>query len=164
MNKVVKDTTGEPQSVPYVVTLVHGTWGRKSAFIDPNGPLHTIFNERLPGVVFSNFLWSGRNRMADRLRAAADLGRHLRELHEEYPHARLVIVAHSHGGNVALYSLKDPEVNAIVSGVACFATPFISVSKRTAIREAVYEVVLPVALSSPLVALLMSGLLYWLNR
>jgi hypothetical protein len=48
----------------------------------------------------------------------------------EYPNARHVIIAHSHGGNVALYALKDHELRSRIAGVVALATPFLSTQLR----------------------------------
>jgi len=36
-----------------------------------------------------------------------------------------ILVAHSHGGNVAMYALQDPKVQAHIDGIVCMATPFL---------------------------------------
>jgi len=40
------------------------------------------------------------------------------------------VVAHSHGGNVALYALRDPAVRSLIAGLVCLGTPFIEVQRR----------------------------------
>ena len=40
------------------------------------------------------------------------------------------LIAHSHGGNVAMYALQDPEVQKQVDGVICLATPFLFPRRR----------------------------------
>ena len=48
--------------------------------------------------------------------------------------ARHYLVAHSHGGNVALYALRNPSVRRKVDGLFCMATPFL-ISKRAQFRR-----------------------------
>jgi hypothetical protein len=48
----------------------------------------------------------------------------------EFPDARHVVIAHSHGGNVALYALKDPELRSQIAGVVTLATPFFTARDR----------------------------------
>jgi hypothetical protein len=48
--------------------------------------------------------------------------------------ARHYLVAHSHGGNVALYALRNPSVRSRIDGLFCMATPFL-ISKRAPFRR-----------------------------
>jgi hypothetical protein len=76
------------------------------------------------------FVWSGRNRVADRSRAAARLTRKLRLRLKQHPTARHYVVAHSHGGNVALYAMRDPQVGSRLDGLVCLSTPFLHARRR----------------------------------
>ena len=132
----------------FVITIVHGTvpfrwlwdgltrlglrapldpapWARRAA------PLCKGLIEGLPGdVVFSDFHWSGANSAGARAAAAVQLQRHLEDLIRRYPDARHVVVAHSHGGNVALYALHGDTIRTRLHGVVCVSTPFISIIDR----------------------------------
>jgi alpha-beta hydrolase superfamily lysophospholipase len=50
--------------------------------------------------------------------------------HAQYPEPRHFIIAHSHGGIVALYALRDPAADQVVSGIITLATPFVSARPR----------------------------------
>ena len=53
------------------------------------------------------------------------------DISKQNPSERLYLVAHSHGGNVALKALSTvPDVQTLVSGVVCISTPFIDVERR----------------------------------
>lgn len=74
--------------------------------------------------------------VADKLsRGAKEAGKKLSnlilDLHKQEPSARIHIIAHSHGGNVALYAMKTPGVQAAVDGLVCMSTPFLSCLPRT---------------------------------
>ena len=43
---------------------------------------------------------------------------------------RHFVIAHSHGGNIALYALRDPAVRERITGVATLATPFLIARER----------------------------------
>ncbi len=115
-----------------VVTLVHGTFANtESEWIQESGALCTALRGALDGVVVARrFEWTGRNRNADRRHAAADLARTLDEGLGAHPDARHFIIAHSHGGNVALGALRDPVRQRSMSGLVCLGTPFVRVSER----------------------------------
>lgn len=111
----------------------------------------SAFRERLQkslGIpcVVTQFVWSGANREWDRLCAAgADADFYdkasaeatppaqpltLREHIAQYPGAAHILIAHSHGGNVCLAALNDPETRRAVRALVCLSTPFINVRGR----------------------------------
>jgi hypothetical protein len=72
------------------------------------------------------------------------LAKQVREIRRDFPFSRLFLVGHSHGGNVALYSLlkcggsPDTTVQHEVSGVVCMATPFFAVHGA---RDILFQIV-----------------------
>ena len=129
----------------FVLTFVHGTWGR--GMIWPSGDavwttdastLCRSLRDRLgPDAVFRRFRWSGRNSHTARLKASRNLRGYLQEgLLAESPNATHIIVAHSHGGNVALMALAGSNLRERIAGVACLATPFIAARDRNIGRDA----------------------------
>lgn len=92
----------------------------------------------------TEFVWSGANSEWERLCAAgaerefyekapkrrASSAKTLREHLASYPGADHVLIAHSHGGNVCLAALHDPEVRRAVKALVCLSTPFINVRSR----------------------------------
>ena len=112
----------------YVITLVHGTWARKEEWYQEDGSVAKSIASHLQGAVFKSFKWSGENSIIARA-AAADLLRAqlLKQLEDQrYTKAKHIVVAHSHGGNVALIATSDANLAAKISGVACLGTPFLS--------------------------------------
>jgi hypothetical protein len=118
--------------MPIVITLVHGTWGRRSEWIREGSPLRRAFESVLKDqVVFRTFVWSGRNSFAAREKAGEDLRSFLREGFQFFPYdAAHSIIAHSHGGNVILKALADDFIRARISTAICLSTPFITVAAR----------------------------------
>lgn len=102
------------------VTLVHGTYARNAAWTSSEGVLHAALLGAGYRVV--PFSWSGKNSHRARDRATGELVAHLESQIEAAPNARQWIVAHSHGGNVALRTMVavDKSVSTIT-----LATPFI---------------------------------------
>jgi hypothetical protein len=70
--------------------------------------------------------WSGDNNAFARALGGVELSKHLDQLKSQFPVAKHFVVAHSHGGNVALYGAQRTHVD----GIACLATPFLHVSLR----------------------------------
>lgn len=128
-----------------VLVLVHGTkpqlLGREllspPVWAKPQSTFRTSLEAALSErPLFVEFEWSGANTHAARLTAGARLADRLRQLRGEHPKARLVVVAHSHGGNVACYALRQlapasPEEPQAVDGVVFLGTPFL----RTELRD-----------------------------
>ena len=122
-----------------VVTLVHGTFGRlagRDASWTREGSFlrQRLLEELSPDVVFLPFRWSGMNWPSARYAAARRLRDHLRVTSERYPERNHFVLAHSHGGNVALYALRDagaePPPAWLPAGVVCLSTPFIAAQPR----------------------------------
>ena len=129
----------DERRVSVVVTLVHGTFGRlpgrDAAWARDGSVLRRRLEEELGAdVVFLPFRWSGMNWPSARYRAARRLCDHLRVTAERHPERRHYVVAHSHGGNVALYALRDAAresaPDALPAGVVCLSTPFIAAQPR----------------------------------
>src|SRR5262245_21977199 len=82
-------------------------------------------------VSFSVFEWSGDNSHQARMTAASELAAHLRAVADAHRGAAHFVVAHSHGGNVALAALADDSVRRSVRAIACLNTPFIQGQARS---------------------------------
>jgi pimeloyl-ACP methyl ester carboxylesterase len=114
---------------PVVVTLVHGTFAKGAPWTKDGSILRQQIAAELGSlehdVIFDVFEWSGRNTHKARVKAGYRLADHIRELRKRYPIAKHFIVAHSHGGNVALLAHKHLEPHLHATGVATLGTPFI---------------------------------------
>jgi len=80
--------------------------------------------------------------------AADALAKQLEETLAEFPEAEHHLIAHSHGGNVALYALRNPTLCDRTASVVCLATPFIHAGARpiepafTVLRIMIYSLAL----------------------
>ena len=110
-----------------VVTLVHGTFAPDAAWTHEDSALRGVLRRTLPAEsIVERFMWSGENGYADRAAAAGRLNRRLRRNLQEYPHARHILVCHSHGGTVASYAFARKPQPKPITGVALMASPIIS--------------------------------------
>ena len=118
-----------PQS--YHVTLVHGTFARGAPWTRSGSRLASALHAGLDGPVEVDHCdWSGGNSASAREDGARRLAAHLREAALRHPDAKRFVVAHSHGGNVALYAMRDGEVARLTQGVVCLSTPFLVARPR----------------------------------
>jgi hypothetical protein len=142
-----------------VITLVHGTrllWlPRRFAWTKESSPLSVhLRNGTNDRVVLRRFEWSGANSPSGRSKAAKELQKHLHEGITEYSNARHFLIAHSHGGNVALYALRDSLLRERIDGLVCLSTPFLYAHQRD-LGSCADEMLVFVGLYSALV------LLFW---
>lgn len=114
-----------------VVTLVHGTFARDAAWIRPGSPLRNALTHS--GCRVHTFKWSGRNSHLARCCAVKELTDQLTQQVGRDPDKEHWVIAHSHGGNIAVHA-----ANAVRRGsdesrrvpVITLATPFIHARTR----------------------------------
>lgn len=115
---------GDIKTPDVVITLIHGTWARSAAWTLPSSLLSLALRKRLDSkkVLFFRFGWSGKNSIRSRASAGFVLNQNLKEIFARHPRAKHFLIAHSHGGSVALNCL-DHEIAAAVDGIICLGTP-----------------------------------------
>jgi hypothetical protein len=134
------------------ITLVHGTWPRgkwRALLLTPfykkwpsgflpkwlwfadgsefRNRLTVALSKRGLSAQITPFLWSGANSVRERDRAARELVEHIRAKQSDYPNSTQVVIAHSHGGNVALRALDQLGVTRDEIFIATIATPFVEI-------------------------------------
>ena len=114
-----------------IITLVHGTWAKKTTWIESESIISNYLKANLPGkTTIAQFKWSGKNSHHARIRASDKLVEHVLHTKKLYPNSHQFIIGHSHGGNVALYAAKNSTVKDNVNTIVCLATPFINSKTR----------------------------------
>ena len=127
----------EEPAVQYVITLVHGTrllFSGRPTWTSENSK----FRQRLEGAFAPfgcgirqyEFPWSGTNSMGARKKATDCLREVMRRRVDEFPTDRHLVVAHSHGGNVALHAICGTDLESRIEGIVCMATPFLHVQRN----------------------------------
>lgn len=113
------------------VLLVHGTWGRTAPFTREGSTLRRHIEEELApdSCAFHVVKWSGANSYRERQRAAEDLGLKIKEIRRASEF--LVVIAHSHGGNVVRYAVRNSPTNARPDALVTLATPFLEARTRS---------------------------------
>jgi hypothetical protein len=120
----------------FVVTLVHGTWaGKREWTKEDSSVLCSQLKDELRsrgGVRFTEpLVWTGDNNHKDRLDASERLSELLRtscEGAKQIP----VIIAHSHGGNIALKAVGSSPDLPCKTLIVALATPFLRFERRPA--------------------------------
>jgi hypothetical protein len=115
-----------------IVSCVHGTWARGSRWPDFEAAVTDALRDCDGAVEFKYFEWSGRNSLRHRTRAAEALRQSLLQQVAEFPETPHILVAHSHGANVALHALDDggtsvgtAEAVPYVTGVILLSPPIL---------------------------------------
>ena len=114
--------------VPISVVFVHGTWASGSTWPLLEAGIRRVFGAEYVAVQYLN--WSGRNTVSARISAAEKLAHLLEADSQHRPTTRRFIVAHSHGGTVALLATREAALRRTVAGVICLSTPFLLVRPR----------------------------------
>lgn len=120
----------------FVFVLVHGTWAPGAAWTLPGSWLRvrlrrTMLAAGAARVDFARTVWSGANGDAARLDGSRRLRARIAHVARARPDAHIVVVGHSHGGNVALHAVGHcPETRARVRCVGTLATPFLGFERQ----------------------------------
>jgi hypothetical protein len=129
----------------YIFVLVHGTFAPSAEWAQlPSSRLRTVLASefRDEGASFEPFVWRGmfssflNNAHRYRLRGAKALRAKLIKLRHDNPAAKIFVIAHSHGGNVALYASREKGAE-VISGIICMATPFFVVRSDDGVLSSV---------------------------
>jgi pimeloyl-ACP methyl ester carboxylesterase len=116
---------------PVICVLIHGTWARGAKWTQEDSELWQSLSElKVDPENVIRFSWTGKNSSAARLRAATQLAAELQSSMEKRPTAAHYLIAHSHGGMVALYALRDQDLSRRIAGVVFLGTPFIRCRPR----------------------------------
>lgn len=118
-----------------VVILVHGTFARGAPWTHADSLIAKAVQAELPFAKVVSFQWSGANSHSARIDAGSKLARFGNLLRDEGCQ-RIWIVSHSHGGNVALYALRDPLMRESVAGIVFLGTPFLQITEHQVDRFA----------------------------
>jgi pimeloyl-ACP methyl ester carboxylesterase len=113
----------DPQEGDPVFVLIHGTWNMRAAWAKQDSHLFRELSRLWPKSGIYRFIWSATNGIRQRLVAADILSEILDEIAERYPSSPLVLIAHSHGGNVAAWA--STNVKKPIAAAVYLNTPFI---------------------------------------
>lgn len=134
----------QPSPPQRVLTLVHGTFSPNAAWTQADSIFFQSLKQRLKGetlhrrITWQGLLGSCANNGHDyRIAGAKTLVKALKKSFAEFPDAEHWVIAHSHGGNVALYALRDPEVAQRLDGIVTLAAPFIQCKPRSYSADAI---------------------------
>jgi hypothetical protein len=144
--------TGTPSIALF---LVHGTFAPNATWTMRNSKLCAALLASFPDAAISVFPWTGRNSHLDRIRASTDLAHGVDLSMRQYPTVPHVIIAHSHGGNIALTTAEMQRWKQL--GVVCLSTPVL----RTACRRHLTDQDTFIWLSVVLMAVIGIFLDYW---
>ena len=138
-----------------VITTVHGTFAKAAEWPLAQSSLNRYLRDHLPGPVeIRPFRWSGLNGFDARETAARSLRDHLIQVNLELPESAQFVIAHSHGGNVALLAAGDESIRKMLRGVVCLSTPFLQAWPRKLGAARVINAIAGVVLVA-------ANLLYW---
>lgn len=106
------------------IFLVHGTFAEDAAWVQKDSKIASRLRAALNAETVS-FSWSGGNSHSERKAASQELAKAIKIDAQEHPDSLRSIVAHSHGGNVAIRALRELEVETNINWLICLGTPFL---------------------------------------
>ena len=121
-NYVSNDPVNGIDPVGLVTFFVHGTWSGSTGTFSKDFIHHVMNYYGDPNARFFN--WSGRNWDSARIEAGYELARRIRAYGREHPCEPIRIVAHSHGGNVALVASQRLPAS-MIDELVTLGTPII---------------------------------------
>jgi hypothetical protein len=102
-------------------------------WFDDGSDFRRAIEADVPGIEWRPFPWSGENSEIERRKAAEKFADALRRELDVAPESCHVVIAHSHGGNVALWGLGHLDETRLkqVAGLATMGTPFLHFAPRS---------------------------------
>jgi hypothetical protein len=114
-----------PAKDSHIFVTVHGTWATGANWTRPSSALFDSIRKEWPESGFYRFNWSGVNGARHRLMASRELTTALNNLSASHPTSRIVVISHSHGGNVVAWA--STKVAHSLFAAIYLNTPFIQV-------------------------------------
>jgi pimeloyl-ACP methyl ester carboxylesterase len=156
------------QSTAPLLIAVHGTFAPNADWTKPEAPLCRTLDAALHGnsapLICHRIEWSGANQVAARLAAITQLRARVQAVLSANPQRQLILVGHSHGGNIAIKVAQEFMAHKNLRLVT-LATPFLIAQPRPLGQMFSMAwpllAVLPVCLALGLVAVLLPA--YWVH-
>jgi len=144
------------------VILVHGTWGRSfwskrrdvsigtkdARWFEASSAFATDLKEGIQfwkiACLYHPFSWTGLNSIRERDKAAKELAILVTSLEQHYPDDGIVVIGHSHGGNVAMRMMQHIANPPARLRIVTLATPFLGIEtcRRGALATALKVITL----------------------
>ena len=109
--------------------LVHGTFARDADWVHQASPICCALKEAFRESTIERFEWAGDNLQPTRESEARRLRNFLLSLGGDPDNPRrMAVIAHSHGGNLAVGAIRGQTPIPGLACVVCLATPFLRFS------------------------------------
>ena len=113
-----------------VIILVHGTFAENAAWIQPDSDFSNNLRKELGNQIeVISFSWNGKNSHDERYIESQKLKEVLIKTNIDFPERRKIVIGHSHGGNLAIYALRDSGISKNFELVT-LGTPFLNYKVR----------------------------------
>jgi pimeloyl-ACP methyl ester carboxylesterase len=118
-----------PEKGAPIFVTVHGTWRTTAPWTRTKSKLVAKLLKEWPGAGIYRFKWSGTNGIRQRLVASEILCEGIDDTIKQHPLSNVVLIAHSHGGNVVAWAAT--QINHTLAAAVYLNTPFIQVLRTT---------------------------------
>ena len=115
-----------------IVILVHGTFATDAPWTQDESVLAKEVRSVDPTQIsIKRFNWTGRNSFSDRLSASEKLLQLMVDLSLVPAPPAIHIIAHSHGGNIAVMATARAPSSVNLQSITTLGTPYLSLSLKT---------------------------------
>ncbi|QBR00496.1 esterase/lipase family protein [Paraburkholderia pallida] len=140
--------------------LVHGTFATNAPWMaDSSALVRSLRTEFGDDVAVTPFNWDGKNSFASRKSAERELINLIEEMSIDRASPWIVIIAHSHGGNIALRAVSRLRKPTHILALITLGTPFIVFRYRQTLFYRLYSGAFSLWLGAPI--LLVAKLSLW---
>ncbi|HRE72938.1 MAG TPA: hypothetical protein PLC14_20850 [Accumulibacter sp.] len=117
--------------MPSVAYLIHGTYATDAAWTLPESPIAQAISSTLgPKTQLKRFLWDGKNAFASRIAASEALTAELDATASSNKYSAIYLIAHSHGGNMALQAVNQMAHGDKVRAMVSLGTPYLRIKRK----------------------------------
>jgi hypothetical protein len=114
-----------------VAILIHGTFASGAEWTMEKSPMASALSAALgPGLEIKRVSWDGRNSFASRAIASRALTTELDEIVRSRSFRYIYLIAHSHGGNIALDAVSQMDDGQKITALVSLGTPYFNVVKK----------------------------------
>jgi hypothetical protein len=146
------------------IILIHGTFASNADWIQQDSAFQREIRKYLShSVIFNKFDWDGRNCHTSRIKSSEKLKLELEHSMKLFPNDKHTVIAHSHGGNIAMYAFSKLEVPIHNLSLVTLATPFIRCSEeKYGGIQGILAIFMIISFLYILILLRINGILYFI--
>lgn len=115
-----------------VAYLIHGTYATNAPWTGPGATFYEALQAKFGNdLAIRTFSWDGKNAFSSRHEAIHRLSNELDTVAAEKEFRDIYLVAHSHGGNIALHATSQMQHGERITALVSLGTPYLRVAPKS---------------------------------